>query len=81
MRILERSVYVGPSQHAHFPVIRLLLDLGDLEQWPTARLGPGFIDGLVIERDAGNRTQLNLLMTPNVVNGMLQLAARIEFIL
>ena len=47
MRILERSVYVGPSQYAHFPVIRLLLDLGDLEQWPTARLGPGFIDGLV----------------------------------
>jgi len=47
MRILERTVYVGPSQHAHFPVIRLLLDLGDLEQWPTARLGPGFIDGLV----------------------------------
>ncbi|KRA54439.1 cyanophycin synthetase [Pseudoxanthomonas sp. Root65] len=47
MRILERTVYVGPSQHAHFPVIRLLLDLGDLEQWPTARLGTGFIDGLV----------------------------------
>jgi cyanophycin synthetase len=47
MRILERSVYVGPSQHAHFPVIRLLLDLGELEQWPTARLGPGFVDGLV----------------------------------
>jgi len=47
MRILERSVYVGPSLHAHFPVIRLLLDLGELEQWPTARLGPDFIDGLV----------------------------------
>ena len=47
MRILERSVYVGPSQFAHFPVIRLLLDLGALEQWPTARLGGGFIDGLV----------------------------------
>ena len=28
MRILERNVYVGPSQYAHFPVIRLLLDLG-----------------------------------------------------
>jgi cyanophycin synthetase len=27
MRILERSVYVGPSQYAHFPVIRLELDL------------------------------------------------------
>ncbi|MBP7366878.1 MAG: cyanophycin synthetase [Pseudoxanthomonas sp.] len=47
MRILERSVYVGPSQFAHFPVIRLLLDLGALEQWPSARLGGGFIDGLV----------------------------------
>ena len=47
MRILERSVYVGPSLHAHFPVIRLVVDLGELEQWPTARLGPGFIDGLV----------------------------------
>ena len=35
MRILERSVYVGPSLYAHFPVIRLELDLGALEQWPT----------------------------------------------
>ena len=47
MRILDRAVYVGPSLYAHFPVIRLELDLGELEQWPTARLGPGFIDGLV----------------------------------
>jgi cyanophycin synthetase len=47
MRILDRSVYVGPSLYAHFPVIRLELDLGELEAWPTARLGPGFIDGLL----------------------------------
>jgi cyanophycin synthetase len=47
MRILDRSVFVGPSLYAHFPVIRLELDLGELEQWPTARLGAGFIDGLV----------------------------------
>jgi cyanophycin synthetase len=47
MRILDRAVYVGPSLYAHFPVIRLELDLGELEQWPTARLGSGFIDGLV----------------------------------
>ncbi len=47
MRILERSVYVGPSMYAHFPVIRLELDLGPLEEWPTGRLGPGFVDGLV----------------------------------
>ena len=47
MRILERSVYVGPSRYAHFPVIRLELDLGALEAWPTVRLGPSFVDGLV----------------------------------
>lgn len=41
MRILERSVFVGPSLYAHFPVIRLELDLGLLEQWPTGKLGAG----------------------------------------
>jgi cyanophycin synthetase len=47
MEILERSVYVGPSHYAHFPVIRLVLDLGPLEQWPTGRLGEGFISSLL----------------------------------
>ena len=47
MRILQRNVYVGPSLYAHFPVIRLELDLGELERWPTGRLGQGFVDGLL----------------------------------
>ncbi|MEJ7746795.1 MAG: cyanophycin synthetase, partial [Luteimonas sp.] len=47
MRILNRAVYVGPSLYAHFPVIKLELDLGALEQWPTGRLGSDFVDGLV----------------------------------
>jgi cyanophycin synthetase len=47
MRILDRSVYVGPSLYAHFPVIRLELDLGVLEDWPSAKLGNTFIDGLL----------------------------------
>jgi len=46
MRILDRSVYVGPSLYAHFPVIRLDLDLGPLEAWPTGRLGNGFVGEL-----------------------------------
>ena len=46
MRILDRSVYVGPSLYAHFPVIRLELDLGELEAWPTVRLGNAYIDAL-----------------------------------
>jgi cyanophycin synthetase len=47
MKILERSVYVGPSLYAHFPVIRLEVDLGPLEEWPTVRLGETFISALL----------------------------------
>ncbi len=47
MRITDRSVYVGPNLYAHFPVIRLEVDLGELEAWPTSRLGRGFVDGLL----------------------------------
>jgi cyanophycin synthetase len=47
MRILDRAVYVGPSLYAHFPVIRLDVDLGPLEAWPSAKLGPAFIDRLI----------------------------------
>ncbi len=47
MKLLDSSVYLGPSIYAHFPVIRLTLDLGALEQWPSRRLGPAFIDALL----------------------------------
>ncbi len=47
MEILDRSVYVGPSHYAHFPVIRLELDLGPLEAWPTGRLGADFVASLL----------------------------------
>jgi cyanophycin synthetase len=46
MRILDRSVYVGPSLYARFPVIRLELDLAALEAWPTGRLGERFVAAL-----------------------------------
>jgi cyanophycin synthetase len=47
MQILDRSVYVGPSLYAHFPVIRLEVDLGALEEWPSGKLGPAFTDPLL----------------------------------
>jgi cyanophycin synthetase len=47
MQILDRSVYVGPSLYAHFPVIRLEVDLGALEEWPSGKLGPAFTDPLM----------------------------------
>jgi cyanophycin synthetase len=46
MKILERRVYRGPSTYAHFPVMRLTVDLEQLEQWPSAKI-PGFNDGLI----------------------------------
>ena len=46
MRILDRAVYVGPSLYAHFPVIRLELDLEALEAWPTTKLGASYVDAL-----------------------------------
>lgn len=46
MRILSTDVYGGPNRYAHFPCILHLVDLEDLEQWPTVKLGDAFIDGL-----------------------------------
>ncbi len=47
MKILATNVYVGPNLYAHFPVIRHQVDIGVLEQWPSAKLGEDFINGLV----------------------------------
>jgi len=47
MKILSTNVYVGPSLYAHFPVIRHHVDLGILEEWPSARLGDTYIDALL----------------------------------
>ena len=46
MQILERRVYVGPNFYAHFPVVRLLVDLESLEDHPSGRI-EGFVDSLV----------------------------------
>ena len=46
MELLERRVYRGPSLYAHFPVMRLTIDLGVLEAWPSAKI-PGFNEGLL----------------------------------
>ncbi len=47
MKILSTNVFVGPNIYARFPVIRHVLDLGELEAWPTGRLGPDFTDPLL----------------------------------
>ena len=47
MKIETTNVFVGPSTFARFPVIRHVLDLGVLEEWPTGRLGEKFIEPLL----------------------------------
>jgi cyanophycin synthetase len=46
MKIVERRTFRGPNLYAHFPVMRLLLDIEELEQWPSAKI-PGFVEGLL----------------------------------
>ncbi len=47
MKILDKQVYLGPSLYANFPVMRFLIDLEELEEWPSARLGDDFIEPLL----------------------------------
>lgn len=46
MRIIERAVYRGPHLYSGRPMIRIMLDLEALEDWPTNLLD-GFTDRLL----------------------------------
>lgn len=46
MRVLETRVYRGPNPYGYRPVIRFKLDLQQLEQYPTSKLGQ-FTDQLL----------------------------------
>ncbi len=47
MRVIETSTYRGPYLYSHRPMIRIQLDLGTFEAWPTHRLA-GFTDRLLV---------------------------------
>ena len=49
MKITSSNVYVGPNIYAGFPVIRHVVDLGVLEEWPSVKLGTEFT-GKLVER-------------------------------
>jgi cyanophycin synthetase len=46
MAVTEVGVYRGPHYYSHTPMIRIQLDLGTLEQYPT-NLIPGFTEALL----------------------------------
>lgn len=47
MKILETSVFRGPNIYAKFPVIRHVVDIGILEDWPSAKIGEDFIEQML----------------------------------
>lgn len=46
MKVLERSIYRGPNIYSARAMIRIQLDIGELEHWPSNRL-PMFTDMLL----------------------------------
>lgn len=46
LRVQEVGVYRGPNLHSRTKMVRIQLDLGKLEQYPTNLL-PGFVDALL----------------------------------
>jgi cyanophycin synthetase len=46
LKILEAQVFRGPNYWSYEPCIRLLVDLGSLEEWPSNTL-QGFTEGLL----------------------------------
>jgi cyanophycin synthetase len=46
MGVVERGVYRGPHLYSLTPMVRIKLDLGSLEEWPSNRL-PGFTERLL----------------------------------
>ncbi|HEY0627535.1 MAG TPA: cyanophycin synthetase [Allosphingosinicella sp.] len=46
MSVLETGVYRGPHYYSHTPMVRIMLDLGRMEDWPTDRIA-GFTDRLL----------------------------------
>src|SRR5688500_20150402 len=46
LKIIETRVYRGPNYWNYDPAIKLIVDLGVLEQFPSDTL-PGFVEGLL----------------------------------
>jgi cyanophycin synthetase len=46
MTVLEKGVYRGPHYYSHTPMVRIMVDLGHMEEWPSNRI-PGFAEALV----------------------------------
>jgi cyanophycin synthetase len=46
LKIVETQIFRGPNYWSYDPCVRLLVDLGALEEWPSNTI-PGFVEGLL----------------------------------
>ena len=59
MKLLETRVYRGPNLYGYRPVIRLTVDLEELEQFPSTKI-PGFVDRLLADLRKPGETDYKL---------------------
>ena len=46
LKIVQTQVFRGPNYWSYEPCVRMLVDLGSLEEWPSNKI-PGFNEGLL----------------------------------
>jgi cyanophycin synthetase len=59
MSVTEVGVYRGPHYYSHTPMVRVQLDLGRMEEWPTNRI-PGFTEALLARLPGVGRHRCSL---------------------
>jgi len=59
MSVVEVGVYRGPHYYSHTPMVRVQLDLGRMEEWPTNRI-PGFTEALLARLPGVGRHRCSL---------------------
>ena len=59
MSVTEVGVYRGPHYYSHTPMVRIQLDLGRMEEWPTNRI-PGFNEALLARLPGVGRHRCSL---------------------
>ncbi len=65
MRVLETRVFRGPNPYGYRPVVRLTLDLQELEEYPSDRL-PGFSDRLMQLQATTVASDVAVLIAPQL---------------
>jgi phage tail sheath gpL-like len=82
LKIVDDGTRTTPQQNAITPSGIKALAVGKAQEWVAAGLIenlPQFIQDLVVERNESDRTRVDILMSPDLVNGLNQIATNSQF--